>query len=71
MGDNHECNRWAPDKHCPIGKFIYLFWTAIVNVIFVAYAQVSYRILGRGYLSTGLFAENKYTEIESRGSHLK
>ena len=33
--------------------------------------QVSYRILGRGYFSTSLFAEKKYTEIEGRGSHLK
>ena len=35
------------------------------------FTQVSYRILGRGYFSTSLFAENKYTEIEGRGSHLK
>ena len=34
-------------------------------------AQVSYRILGRGYFSTSLFAGYKYTEIEGRGSHLK
>ena len=33
--------------------------------------QVSYRILGRGYFSTSLFAGYKYTEIEGRGSHLK
>ena len=35
------------------------------------YSQVSYRILGRGYFSVSLFAGNKYTEIEGRGSHLK
>ena len=35
------------------------------------YTQVSYRILGRGYFSTSLSAENKYSEIEGRGSHLK
>ena len=34
-------------------------------------AQVSYRILGRGYFSVSLFAGNKCTEIEGRGSHLK
>ena len=34
-------------------------------------SQVSYRILGRGYFSTSLFAGHKYTEIEGRGSHLK
>ena len=34
-------------------------------------AQGSYRILGRGYFSSSLFAENKYTEIEGRGSHLE
>ena len=42
------------------------------SMLWVVYTtQVSYRILGRGYFSTSLFAGHKYTEIEGRGSHLK
>ena len=44
--------------------------TASCKFLFIR-TQVSYRILGRGYFSTSLFAGYKYTEIEGRGSHLK
>ena len=49
-------------------QFRKAYYTAVA---YAPYTQVSYRILGRGYFSTSLFAENKYTEIEGRGSHLK
>ena len=38
---------------------------------FIRVTQVSYQILGRGYFSVSLFAGNKSTEIEGRGSDLK
>ena len=50
-----------------------MVFISILHLLFhqIQITQVSYRILGRGYFSTTLVAENKYTEIEGRGSHLK
>ena len=50
---------------------VLFFLLSSFTYYFFISAQVSYLLLGRGYFSTSLFAENKYTEIEGRGSHLK
>ena len=60
---------------------VIVFWAIENNLVYLREdrsdcdkflpAQVSYRIHGRGYFSTSLFAGNKHTEIEGRGSHLK
>ena len=49
----------------------YTMYIVMTSRTVLPYTQVSYRILGRGYFSVSLFAGNKCTEIEGRGSHLK
>ena len=50
-----------------INCFIFKVTTTIAQITITLASQVSYQILGRGYFSVSLFAENKYAEIEGMG----